>query len=206
MQVNEKFAQLASDARIDTTIAALGANGIQANVVDTGAEARELVFLTLPHGAQVMNMTSRTLDTIGVSKEIVDSGHYESVRNMLNAMDPKNQERHMRELGAAPDWAVGSVHAVTENGTVMIASATGSQLPAYAYGAGHVIWVVGAQKLVKDDQEALQRIYEYSFPLEDQRAREAYGKGSAVNKILTIHKEANASRITLIIVKEKLGF
>jgi hypothetical protein len=206
MQVNEKFAQLADDARIDTTIAALGANGIQANVVDTGAEARELVFLTLPHGAEVMNMTSRTLDTIGVSTEIVDSGHYESVRNLLKAMDPKTQERRMRELGAAPDWAVGSVHAVTEGGTIMIASATGSQLPAYAYGAGHVIWVVGAQKLVKDDQEALQRIYEYSFPLEDQRAHEAYGKGSAVNKILTIHKEANAGRITLIIVKEKLGF
>jgi hypothetical protein len=206
MQVNEEFARLASDERIEKTIAALGANGIQASVVDTGAEARELLFLTLPHGAEVMNMTSRTLDSIGVSKEITDSGRYESVRNMLNTMDSQTQGRRMRELGAAPDWAVGSVHAVTEDGTVMVASATGSQLPAYAYGAGHVIWVVGAQKLVRDDQEARQRIYEYSFPLEDQRAREAYGKGSAVNKILTIHNEANPGRLTLIIVKEKLGF
>lgn len=206
MQVNEEFGRLASDERIEKTIAALGANGIQASVVDTGAEARELVFLTLPHGAEVMNMTSRTLDSIGVSKEITDSGRYEPVRNMLNSMDHQTQGRRMRELGAAPDWAVGSVHAVTEGGTVMIASATGSQLPAYAYGAGHVIWVVGSQKLVRDDQAALQRIYEYSFPLEDQRAREAYGKGSAVNKILTIHKEANPGRLTLIIVKEKLGF
>lgn len=206
MEVNEQFARLASDERINKVTAALTANGIQVHVVDTGAEARELVFLTLPPGAQVMNMTSRTLDVIGVAKEITESGRYDSVRNMLNTMDRQTQGRRMRELGAAPDWAVGSVHAVTEDGVVLVASASGSQLPAYAYGAGHVLWVVGAQKLVEDVDAGLRRIREYSLPLEDQRARQAYGKGSSINKILTLHKEAIAGRITLIIVKEKLGF
>ena len=112
----------------------------------------------------------------------------------------------MQKLGAAPEWVVGSVHAVTEEGAVLIASASGSQLPAYAFGSSHVIWVVGAQKLVKNFDEGIKRLYEYSFPLEDERARKVYGMGSGVNKILVINKEWMEGRITMIIVKEKLGF
>lgn len=116
------------------------------------------------------------------------------------------QAREKQRLGAAPDWAIGSVHAVTEDGKVLIASATGSQLSAYAYGANHVVWIVGAQKLVKNFEDGLKRLYEYSLPLEDVRARKVYGAGSSVNKILIVNKEPAPERITMIIVKEKLGF
>ncbi len=99
------------------------------------------------------------------------------------------------------------MHAVTEDGKVLIASNSGSQLPAYAYGSGHVIWVVGAQKIVKNLDEGIKRIYEHSLPLESERARKAYGvPGSAVNKLLIINKEIIPGRITMILTKEKLGF
>ena len=122
-------------------------------------------------------------------------------------MNRKNQGREMQKLGAAPEWAIGSVHAVTENGEVLIASASGSQLPAYAYGSSNVIFVVGAQKIVKNVDEGIKRIYEYCLPLESERARIAYGvPGSSVNKILIINKEFQEKRINLIFVNEVLGF
>ena len=153
-----------------------------------------------------MNNSSVTLDTIGIAKEIVDSGRYDAVRNKLNKMDRATHNSQMQKLGAGPDWAVGSAHAVTEDGKVMIASNTGSQLSAYAGGASNVIWVVGAQKIVKDFEEGLKRIYEYSLPLERERAKKAYGIDSNVSKILVINKEVKPGRLSMIIVKEKLGF
>ena len=197
---------LASDKSIDRATEALKANGISAIVVENGAEAAKKVFELLPEGAEVMNMTSVTLDTLNISKEIMESGRFDSVRKRLMSMDGNTQGSEMRKLGAAPDLAVGSVHAVTEDGKVVIASATGSQLPGYAYGAGKVIWVVGTQKLVRNLDEAMKRIQEHTFPLEDARARKVYGVGSNVSKLLIINKEFAPSRITLIFVKEKLGF
>ncbi|MBI1978937.1 MAG: lactate utilization protein [Candidatus Aenigmarchaeota archaeon] len=201
-----KWDELASDAQIQATVKALKANGIDAIVVENGEEAREKVLGILPEGSEVMNMSSTTLDTIGLSKEIMESEKYNSVKKKLMSMDRNTQGAEMQKLGAAPEWAVGSAHAVTEDGKVLIASNSGSQLPAYVYAASHVIWVVGAQKIVKNLDEGLKRIYEYTFPLEDERAKKTYGVGSGVNKILIVNKEKMAGRITILFVKEKLGF
>jgi len=206
MEINEKYGVVADQATIEKTVEALEKNGIHALIVETGAEAKEQLFELLPKEAEVMNMTSTTLDSIGVSKDIMESGNYNAVRKELESLDRETQGLEMQKLGAAPEWVVGSVHAVTEDGKVLIASASGSQLPAYAGGSSHVIWVVGAQKLVKDFDDGIKRLYEYSLPLEDERARKVYGMGSGVNKILVVNKEFMQGRITMIIVKEKLGF
>jgi len=197
---------LANESKIERTISALKANGIDALVAENGEEAKRKILERLPVGADVMSMTSVTLDAIGISKEIQDSGKFNSVSKKLFSMDRKTQSSEMRKIGSAPDWAIGSVHAVTEDGNVLIASASGSQLPAYVFGAAHVIWAVGIQKIVKNIEEGIKRIYEYSLPLESERARKAYGvPGSSVNKLLIINKEM-PGRITLIFVKENLGF
>ncbi|MCH8741393.1 LUD domain-containing protein [Patescibacteria group bacterium] len=206
MQINEQYAKLADDATIQKTAEALKKNGISAVVVETEEEAKKKVLELLPQGSEVMNMTSMTLEAINVVSELNESEHFNSVHNKLNAMDQKTQGAEMRRLGAAPEWVVGSVHAVTEDGHVLVASASGSQLPAYAYAAGHVIWVIGTQKIVKNIEEGMKRIYEYSFPLEDERALKAYGMHSGVNKILIVNKEFVPERITAILVKKKLGF
>ncbi len=200
------WTKLADEKTIEKTSDSLRKNGIEVFVADNGEEARKKVLELLPEGAEVMNMSSTTIDVIGVSKEINESGKYNSVRNKLNSMDRKTQNSEMQKLGAAPTWTVGSVHAVTEDGKLLIASKTGSQLPAQAYGSEKVIWVVGTQKIVKNLEEAVKRIYEYSLKLEDARARKAYGVGSEVNKILIINKEFKPERATLIFVKENLGF
>lgn len=203
-----KWNKLADEQAIQNTVKALGKNGIEAVVAESGKEAKKMVLESIPQGSEVMTMTSVTLDTIGLSEEINKvNGKFKPVRDKLYAMDRNTQKQEMNRLGAAPQFAIGSVHALTEDGHVLIASNTGSQLPAYAYSALQVIWVVGAQKIVKNTDEGFKRIYEYTLPLESERAKKAYGApGSAVNKLLIINQEIQKGRIKMIIVKEILGF
>ena len=200
---------LASREAIDRTLAALSANGIEARLAANGTEAKEKVLSLLPAGAEVFTQTSITLETIGLAKEINESGKFDSVRAKLNTMNQQTQRREMRTLGAAPDFAVGSAHAVTESGSVMVASLTGSQLPSYAYGAGTLIWVVGAQKIVKNVEEGMKRIEEYLIGKESERARKAYGLPESFRtfpcKVLLFNREVQPGRVKLILVNEAIG-
>lgn len=201
------YSKIAPQESIERAAAALKNHGMAVEVVGSGKEARERVLAMLPEGVEVMDMTSETLRTTGLAEAINKSGRFDPVHDKLRRMDRTREGSQMQKLGAAPDWAVGSVHALTEDGRLVIASNTGSQLPAYAYGASHLIWVVGAQKVVRDLDAAFDRIYNYTLPLESERAKAAYGvPGSAVNKMLIVNNEIASGRITVIIVKEALGF
>jgi hypothetical protein len=196
----------ASDQAIQATIAALKEHNINAEVVSSEEEAKKRVFELIPEGSEVMNNTSVTLDQIGVTKELLESGKYNPVRKVL--MDPNADSREKKKLGAAAEYALGSVHAVTEDGHVLIASNSGSNLPTNAYGADKVIWAVGTQKIVKNIEEGMKRLYEYTLPLESDRANKAYNMtaGSFVSKLLIFNKETVKDRVTLIFIKENIGF
>jgi hypothetical protein len=204
--MSPEFTELASDERIAAAAAALERNGIRPVLAATGADARGLVGSFLVDGAEVYNNTSQTLEAIGVADDVERSGRYQPLRLRLYRMDRQMQRREMRNLAASPDYVIGSVHALTEGGSLLIASASGSQLGPIVSAAGHVILVIGAQKIVSDVAAGLRRIYEYCYPLEDARARRAYGVPSGVNNILIINKVLAPGRVTAIIVKERLGF
>ncbi len=198
--------KLADEQTLQKTAKALQSNGVKVYITKDKKQAFEKVMDIIPNGAEVMDLTSVTLDETGISKEIQESGKYKSVRKKIMAVSQKEMRHAMRKMSASVDYAVGSVHAVTEDGKFVIASNSGSQLGAYAFGAGKLIWVIGTQKIVKDMDDAMKRIYEHSLPLEDVRARKAYGVPSAVNKILILEKEIVPDRITVVFVKENLGF
>ena len=203
--VPSEFAELASDERIARAAAALERNGIRPLLAATGADARGLVRSLLTDGAEVYNNTSQTLEAIGVADDIERSGRYQPLRLRLYRMDREMQRREMRTLAASPDYVVGSVHALTEDGSLLIASASGSQLGPLVSGAAHVIFVIGAQKIVSDGAAGIRRIYEYCYPLEDARAQQAYGVPSGVNNILIINRAVMPNRISAILVKQSLG-
>ncbi len=202
---NREFEKLASDDQIARTVQALTANGIAAWVVETGEEARDCVLSMIPPGSEVYNSASRTLQVTGLADEIETSTRFQPVRTRLHALDRRTQMREIRQRTSSPDVLVGSVHAITEQGEIMLASAVGNQLGGAAFGATSVIWVVGTQKIVRTLEEGFRRIREYSYPLEDARTRLAYGQPSAVNKILIMSGEM-AGRIKVVLVKQKLGF
>lgn len=201
-----EFGQLAPEHRIRSALAALERNGFTIRLADAGQEARDIVRSLLPIGAEVYNNTSRTLEVIGVAEDIERSGRYQPLRPRLYQMDRAMQGRELRQMSASPDWVVGSVHAVTEDGSILIASLSGSQLGPIVSGAGHVILVAGGQKIVTDLTAGLRRLYEYCYPLEDRRARQAYGVPSGVNNVLIVNKVIAPDRITVIVVGQPLGF
>ena len=206
MKPNPRFARPASRERLTKVAAALEKNNIAAFVVSSREAARAKVHELIPKGAEVFTATSRTLEELGIAADLDEAGHHNAVRPKLLKMDRNTQRHEMRELGARPAYVVGSVHAVTDDGFLMIASMSGSQLGPYASGAGNVVWVVGAQKLVKNIEEGLQRIEQYSLPLEDERLRSVYGIGSAIGKILIVEREAFPGRSTVILLDEAIGF
>ncbi len=203
---NKTFEQLASDEQIAQTVQALETNNIHALVAENGEEAKRLFFEMIPDGSEVFLSASVTLEKLGI-KDIIDkSGRFDALRPKMFAMNRETQSREIRKMGGAPDYAAGSVHAVTEAGQVMIASKTGSQLGPFASGAGKVIWVVGAQKLVKDLDEGFKRIKEYDLPLEEQHMQQLYKTGTEIGKILIVNHELRPNRTTMIIVKEIVGY
>ncbi|MDX6525117.1 MAG: hypothetical protein QOI43_628 [Gaiellales bacterium] len=201
----DRFTALPDEETLAATVVALEEHGFSVEVVDSLEAARDVVLARIPRGSSVMTNTSVTLQDTGIADAINDGGPYESMRNKLMALDFATQLAEMKALGGQPDYSVGSVHAVTRDGTLVIASASGSQLASYAWGGANVIFVVGAQKLVPTLDAARERIYQHSLKLEDARAIAAYGQNSYVGKILEIHQEW-PGRIHVVLIRQVVGF
>jgi acyl-CoA hydrolase len=202
---SDRFTALPDEETLTATVVALEEHGFSVEVVDDFDAAREAVLARIPDGSSVMTNTSVTLQETGIADAINDGGPYDSARNRMFALDFETQMQEMKAIGGQPDYALGSVHAVTREGTLVIASASGSQLASYVWGAANVIFVVGAQKLVPDLEAARERINEHSLKLEDARAYAAYGQNSFVGKVLEIHQEP-PGRIHVVLIRRTVGF
>ena len=200
-----RFTAAPDDATIDATVVALEEHGFSVEVADDLDAARQAVLARIPHGATVMTNTSVTLDETGISAAINDGGPYDSARNRMMALDFATQVQQMKEIAGQPDYALGSAHAVTRDGTLLIASASGSQLASYAWGAANVILVIGTQKLVPSLEAARERIFQHTLELEDARAQATYGQHSYVGKMLEIRQEL-PGRIHLVLVRQPVGY
>jgi acyl-CoA hydrolase len=201
----DRFTALPDEPVLAVTVTALEEHGFSVDVVDDLDAARQAVLARIPHGASVLTNTSVTLAGTGIAAAINDGGPYDSVRNTMLALDVATQAQQIKAIRGQPDYAVGSVHAITRDGTLVIASASGSQLASYAWGAANVIFVAGAQKLVPTLAAAHDRIYQHSLVLEDARAIAAYGQHSSVGKILEIHQEL-PGRIHIVLIRQAVGF
>jgi LUD domain len=205
MQAAEIFTTSATEQTLQTVVAALKARNIEAAIVDTGADARVLVLEKVPRGAEVHSGKSKTLQDAGIMELITDPSLFDALRPRYMKMDRTTQAREIRKLIAAPDYMLGSVAAVTEDGILVAGSATASQLGPYAYASGKVILVVGSQKVVPDLETALRRIREYILPWEDAQVRAQVPTGSFVGKILIIEREWIAGRVEVILVRQPIG-
>jgi len=204
-EISDPFTTLADERVLADTIVALEEHGFSVEVVDDLDRARDAVLVRIPAGAAVMTNASVTLVDSGIDEVINSSGNYDSVRTRMMALDFATQRLEMKRVAGQPDFSLGSVHAVTRDGVLLIASASGSQLAQYAFGAANVIFVAGTQKLVPDLATARERIYRHSLPLEDARALAAYGMNSRVGKVLEIHQE-DPGRVHIVFVRQVVGF
>jgi L-lactate utilization protein LutC len=201
----DRFTTMPDEQTLTETVTALEEHGFSVEVVDNLDAARRAVLARIPAGSSVMTNTSVTLDEAGITAAINGNGTYDSARDKMMALDFATQAQQMKAISGQPDFALGSAHAITRDGTLVIASASGSQFAALAWGAASVILVIGAQKLVPTLQDAHERIYQHSLILEDARAQAAYGQHSSVGKVLEIHQEM-PGRIHIVLVRQPVGY
>ncbi|MFQ6398314.1 LUD domain-containing protein [Nocardia sp. KC 131] len=200
------FADPAPAQRLARAAAALTANGFTVETLDDVAAARARVKDLIPEGASVFTAASETLRLSGIDEDINKSERYQAIKPRVLTMDRVTGVDDIRRLLASPDVVVGSVAAVTETGSLVVASASGSQLPAYAGGAANAIWIVGAQKVVPDLSTALRRLEDHVLPLENDRAQGVYGRPSAINRLLVLNAEPHPGRGTVLLLREAIGF
>jgi hypothetical protein len=200
------FAGPAPAETLERVAAALRANNFAVEILDDAAAARTRVKDLVPEGASVFTGASETLRLSGIDEDLNGSGRYASVKARSTTMDRATQLTEIWRMLACPDVIVGSVAAVTETGSLVAASASGSQLAGYAGAAASVIWVVGAQKVVPDLSAALRRVEDHCLPLENERAMKAYGVPSALNRLLVLNAEPHPGRGTVLLLREAIGF
>jgi YkgG family uncharacterized protein len=200
-----RFTEPASAESLDRAAAALAANGFAVEILDGVAAARTRIEALIPAGASVFTSASETTRLSGIEADINASGRYEAVKPRVLTMDRAARGDEIRRLTACPDYVVGSVAAVTETGSVVIASGSGSQIPSYGGGA-RAVWIVGAQKVVPDLNTALRRLEEHAFPLENTRSLNVYGVPSAINRMLVLNREPFPGRVTVLLLREAIGF
>ena len=200
------FTDPAPAQRLEQTATALAAKNFAVEILADAAAARTRIKDLIPAGASVFTGASETLRLSGIEEDINNSGRYDALRSRGTTMDRATQMDEIRRMLASPDVIVGSVAAVTETGSLVVASASGSQLTGYAGGSARAIWVVGAQKVVPDLSTALRRVEDHCLPLENDRAMRVYGQPSAVNRVLILNAEPHPGRGIVLLLREAIGF
>ena len=201
-----QFADPAPAQSLRKAAAALTAHGFTADILGDTAAARSRIKDLIPEGASVFTGASETLRLSGIDEDINTSGRFEAIKPRVWAMDRATETDEIRRLISTPDVVVGSVAALTETGSLVAASASGGQLPAYSGGAARRIWIIGGQKVVPDLGTALRRVEDHCLPLENTRAQAVYGQPSAINHLLILNAEPYPGRSTVLLLREAIGF
>jgi L-lactate utilization protein LutC len=204
-----KWERLPDEETVGRTISALKSRGISAEFVPNRKKALDAVTRLIPEGSELMTASSRTLDEIGFLALLKSGKHqWTSQNDLINSEKDPAKRAELRRRNVNVDYFLGSVHAITESGETIVASASGSQIPSYAFTSKNVIWVAGTQKIVPNLEEGLRRIREHSLDLESARMKSLGFPGSMIAKILIVEREPAmlGRKVSMILVSEKLGF
>jgi L-lactate utilization protein LutB len=200
---------LASEETLTATVAALKARNFEPIVVATKEEALAKVKEMIPQGASVMNGSSTTLQQIGFVDYLKAGQHgWNNLHDAVLAEKDPAKQQQLRRQALLSDYYLGSVHALAQTGELVIASNSGSQLPHIVFSSPNVIFVVGTHKIAPTLEDAEARLRTHVVPLEDARMKSVGMGGTALNKEFRFFGEPayTGRKITVVLVKEKLGF
>jgi L-lactate utilization protein LutB len=203
----KKWNTIPSAEMIDRTAAAIRKRAMTVVVVDSGTEALGVLKKVIPPGATVMSGSSTTLIEIGFEDFVAEGeSGWESLREGIFAENNEERRNELRRRSVSADYFVSSANAIAGTGEIVACDASGSRVGAWPFAAGHLILVIGINKIVPTLDHALNRIREYAYPLENARSMRAYGTPSMIGKCVILAGERNPARTTVILVRESLGY
>ena len=206
-EIDATLDELADEETIEETVANLEANGFEVVVVDSADDALEAVKSQIPAGASVMNGHSTTLEEIGFDDYLSEGDHeWESLPDQIWSIDDDAERQAARRESQTADYFLGGINAISETGELVAADLSGSRIGAYPFAASNVVIVSGVNKIVPTLDDALDRLESVAYPLENERAQEAYGVESAIAKQLIFRQEVEEGRTTVVLVRGQLGY
>ena len=198
--------QLADETAIERAVESLTARNMEAIVVENRDKALEALKELVPPGSEVYSSTSETLDAIGFTEFLHGNPSYNNLHDQIDVEPDPAKQREMRRLASVAEYYVGSVQAITETGEILVASASGSQISAYAYAAKHLVLVAGTNKLCPTLSDAIDWVRGYALEKHDQWLA---GRGVGpmpIGKLLIMEKESTVGRVRVVLIKEELGW
>ncbi|MDF9745163.1 lactate utilization protein [Natrinema salsiterrestre] len=206
-EIDAQLDDLPTDAAIEETVENLEANGFEVVVADSAEEALETVQSHIPAGASVMNGHSTTLEEIGFADYLSEGDHeWESLADEIWSIDDDAERQTARRESQTADYFLGGINAIAQTGELVAADRSGSRIGAYPFAAGNLVIVSGVNKIVPTLDDALERLESVAYPLENERAQEAYGVDSAIAKQLIFRRELEEGRTTVVLIREQLGY
>ncbi|OTE99795.1 lactate utilization protein [Halorubrum sp. SD683] len=206
-EINAELDELPDDETVEETVANLAERGFDVLVVDDADEALETVTAQIPDEASVMNGHSTTLEEIGFDEFLSEGDHeWESLPDQIWSIDDDAERQAARRDSQTADYFLGGINAVAQTGELVAADLSGSRIGAYPFAAGNVVIVTGINKIVPTLSDAFDRLESVAYPLENERAQEAYGAESAIAKQLVYRREIEEGRTTVVLVREQLGY
>jgi L-lactate utilization protein LutB len=206
-EIDAELDRLPDDETVEETVANLEERGFDVIVVDDADEALTAVKSQIPDGVSVMNGHSTTLEEIGFDEFLSEGDHdWESLPDQIWSIDDDAERQTARRESQTADYFLGGINAVAQTGELVAADLSGSRIGAYPFAAGNVVIVTGANKVVPTLSDAFDRLESVAYPLENERAQEAYGAESAIAKQLVYRRETEEGRTTVVLVREQLGY
>jgi len=205
--IEESLDAVPSDEEIETAVENLKANGFEVVVVDSAEDALEELDSLIPAGASVMTGHSTTLEEIGFVEHLTEGDHeWEALPNEIWGIDDDAERQAARREAQTADYFLGGINAISQTGELVAADRSGSRIGAYPFAAGNVAIVSGANKIVPTLEDALDRLESVAYPLENERAQEAYGVESEIAKQLIFRKELEEERTTVVLIRDQFGY
>jgi L-lactate utilization protein LutB len=205
--IDESLDEVASEETIEETVENLEQNGFDVIVVDSADDALAEIQSLIPAEASVMNGHSTTLEEIGFAEYLSDGDHdWESLPDEIWSIDDDAQRQAARRESQTADYFLGGINGISQTGELVAADRSGSRIGAYPFAASNVVIVSGVNKIVPTLEDAMDRLETVAYPLENERAKEAYGVDSEIAKQLILHQELEDDRTTVVLVREHLGY
>ncbi|ELZ88626.1 lactate utilization protein [Haloferax sulfurifontis] len=205
--IDAELDQLPDDEAVEATVENLEASGFDVVVVDTADEALETLQSHIPAGVSVMNGHSTTLEEIGFDDYLSEGDHeWESLPDQIWSIDDDAERQAARRDSQTADYFLGGINAIAQTGDLVAADLSGSRIGAYPFAASNVVIVSGINKIVPTLDDALDRLEAVAYPLENERAKEAYGVESMIAKQLIFRQEVEEGRTTVVLIREQLGY
>jgi len=202
-----RWNRIPPEEEVAETAAAIGVRGIQVIRAKDRKEALDTLTRIVPRGAEVMNGSSTTLIEIGY-EDLLKSGKtgWTDLHDRITAENDDRKRAELRRKSVTADYFISGANAISRTGEIVACDMSGSRVGAWPFGAGHLILVCGINKIAPTLDEALRRVREYAYPLEDARAKQAYGTPSQIGKCVILANEKADGRVTLILINESLGY